>query len=358
MNKKTIIQNEALAELLKHKRCTAKLGTGVGKTRLGINHMSTQYHDTAMFLVAAPRTSVFKSWKDELLELGYVDMIPHITFVTYRSLATLDLNMFDVVYLDEVHNLKHSHFETLENYNNKILGLTGTYPKSEFSESGEMCKRFAPSVYEYNVNDAVKDGLINDYLICVHKIPLNNYPYIQVKNFKVSEEQSYNYIRRKLEDPNTNKMDFIYAMKTMQGYKTKINYVKKLLTKIQNKCLIFVSYKYQADQVCTHSVYSGNSKSEVNLELFKQGAIKNLATVDQLSEGINIPNLKTGIITHSFANERKLAQKIGRFLRLNPNDKCIIHLLCYANTIDEIWCLKALESFDLNKIKFYNIKNG
>ena len=56
---------------------------------------------------------------------------------------------------------------------------------------------------------------------------------------------------------------------------------------------------------------------------------------------------------HSYANEKKLAQKIGRFLRLNPHEQSIVHVLCYSNTVDLDWCKQALKSFDKNKIFKY-----
>ena len=40
----------------------------------------------------------------------------------------------------------------------------------------------------------------------------------------------------------------------------------------------------------------------------------------------------------------------GRLLRLNPDDKAIVHILCYKDTIDEKWVIEALENFDQAKI--------
>jgi superfamily II DNA or RNA helicase len=85
--------------------------------------------------------------------------------------------------------------------------------------------------------------------------------------------------------------------------------------------------------------------------------ITKLSTVMQLNEGVNIPNLKQGIIMHAYGNERKAAQRIGRLLRLNPDDKAIVHILCYMDTVDEKWVKEALEGFDQTKIiwKDFNI---
>ena len=94
--------------------------------------------------------------------------------------------------------------------------------------------------------------------------------------------------------------------------------------------------------------------SKENLEMFSDGRINTLSCVLQLSEGVNIPNLKQGIILHAYGNERKSAQRIGRLLRLNPEDTSVCHILCYKDTIDETWVSNALEEFDQTKIRYYN----
>jgi hypothetical protein len=41
-------------------------------------------------------------------------------------------------------------------------------------------------------------------------------------------------------------------------------------------------------------------------------------------------------------------------LRLNPNDKSTIHILCYMGTVDEKWVKEALNGFDDSKIIWKN----
>ena len=57
---------------------------------------------------------------------------------------------------------------------------------------------------------------------------------------------------------------------------------------------------------------------------------------------------------HAYGNNRKSTQRIGRLLRLNPDDKAVIHILCYKNTVDVKWVKEALESFDQTKISWYD----
>jgi superfamily II DNA or RNA helicase len=146
-------------------------------------------------------------------------------------------------------------------------------------------------------------------------------------------------------------------MKAMMEYPSKELYTKKLMESIQTKCIIFANTQAQADRLCNYSYHSGNKESEDNLLMFKEGKIDKLSTVLQLNEGVNIPNLKQGVIMHAYGNERKAAQRIGRLLRLNPDDKAIVHILCYMDSIDEKWVKEALENFDQTKIiwKDFNI---
>ena len=55
---------------------------------------------------------------------------------------------------------------------------------------------------------------------------------------------------------------------------------------------------------------------------------------------------------HSYGNEKKASQKIGRALRLNKDELATIHVLCYADTVDELWVESSLEEFDETKIRW------
>ena len=130
------------------------------------------------------------------------------------------------------------------------------------------------------------------------------------------------------------------------------------MKEIEDKCIVFCNTQAQADRICKYSVHSENPDAEHNLEMFKRDKITELSCVLQLNEGVNVPDLKAGIILHSYGNERKASQRIGRLLRLNPDDKANVHILCYKDTVDEKWVKEALESFDQSKIvwKDYGVK--
>jgi len=352
------IQKIALNKALEHKRCSLALSGGTGKTLIGLQHMAKHSSDSK-FLVVAPKKSIFQSWKDDAVKFNFEYLLKQITFCTYLSLPKQKPD-FHTIYLDECHSLKLNHNEVLSKFNGSILGLTGTPPKHPHSEKSFMIDKYCPVIYSYNTDEAVDHKILNDYRIVVHYVNLDLNNNIKVTKpgitWMTSEVRLYNYWTARV-DSSVGKMKQIAAiqrMKAMQLFVSKENKARELLNSIgeYNKCLCFASTQEQTAKICPATYHSNNKFSEKNLEAFKSGTLKKLCAVEQLSEGINIPNLKYGIIMHSYGNERKASQKIFRFLRLNPDEQSTVHILCFKNTIDEQWVKSALEDFNQDKITY------
>ena len=351
---RTDVQSEAVESLLKSKRSGVAVSMGVGKTLIGLKHLDSL--SAAKVLVVAPKKSIFQSWKDEMVKHSMQHLESSVTFSTYISLNKQDLN-YDVVYLDECHNLLPSHEPWLDKFQGKIVGLTGTPPKFERSTKGKLVNKFCPIRYSYFVDDAISDGILNDYKIVVHMLKLGTAKNImaggKTRKWPTSELESYSYWCDRIErsmNPNETMMLRIQRMKAMMSYPSKEVYAKKLFDSITDKCILFANTQQQAEKLCKHSYHSENPDSEDNLLKFKVGVISKLSAVLQLNEGVNIPELRQGIILHAYGNERKSSQRIGRLLRLNPNETAIVHILCYEGTVDESWVKSALSVFDQTKI--------
>lgn len=355
---KDIIQEEAFQAIKDQNRSTAAIGMGVGKTLLGLKYIDFTTGPDDKVLVAAPKVSIFKSWIDEAYIHGYVHLLDRIKFTTYLSLKK-QAHDYKLLVLDEVHSLKFSHEFWLNFFPGKILGLTGTPPVKKFSERGKMVKTYCPVVYKYIVDEAVDDKILNDYRIYVHYIKLDKAKNIERINrktnrpFYVSEQDNYNYWCRMVDEAetkSTEKNARLMRMKVLQDCKSKETKTKELMSHIHDKCIIFANTKVQADRICKTSYHTGNVNSEQNLEDFKSGKQKKLSCVLQLVEGVNVPDLKQSIILHAYGNERKFAQRFGRNLRLMVTEMATVHLLCYADTIDEEWVESALKPFNPDKI--------
>jgi len=360
---KDTIQDAALTAIGDYKKSGVAVSMGVGKTLLGLKHMDKFYNENVSYLIVAPKKTIFKSWKDDIKKHKMEHLMPHITIVTYKSLVKLIPGDYDIIYLDEAHSLKYSHKSWLLEYEKlggKILGLTGTYPIYKNTEKGQMCRYFCPKVYTYSTDDAIDDNILNDYKIYVHQLYLDGNPTIEIENpkgenFFTSEAKSYAYWDNRVygaNSPQQQQMTRIQRMKALQNFPSKEAYAAKLLTKVTKKTIVFANTQEQADRLCTHSVHSKNKNSDKNLELFKTGKIMILSAVEQLSEGVTIPNLETGIIMHSYANNKSTSQKLGRFLRLNPTERSTVHILCYVNSIDKEWVTSALAHLEQSKIEW------
>jgi superfamily II DNA or RNA helicase len=367
MSKREQIQNEALEIAKKYTRCGLAISMGVGKTYIGIKHMDwylKNVNPDAKFLVVAPKKSIFNSWFDDMNKFGMSYLLDRVTITTYLSLQKQSL-AYDVLYLDECHSLLYSHELWLNSFGNKIIGLTGTPPRYKDSEKGKMVSKFCPILYTYITDDAVEDQILNDYRITVHPVNLSRLSVYTVKTktktWTTSEYNNYQYQCKALMGATNPKSEMYFRIMRMRGlmeYPSKESYAKKLADTIKGKCIIFCNTQDQADRMCEHSYHSGNPNSEDNLELFKNGSITRLSCVLQLNEGINIPDLDSAILLHSYGNERKAAQRIGRVLRLTPDKVADVHILMYHETIDKKWVEKALEDFDSEKITYKNVHNN
>jgi len=358
------VQEKALNLAINNKRCGLGISMGVGKTRIGIQHLQANYNPFVKALVVVPKLSVQEAWVNELEKMNLTDKLTdHIEYSTYLSINKHNPNNYDVVYLDECHSLLDNHESFLNAYTGKILGLTGTPPKRKGTEKYRMVQKYCPIIYNFTVDEATDSNILNNYKIIVHKLNLSGLSTLGKVNkttggnWYTTEKKDYEYFTQRVVDAATQKQKqfaAIMRMKAMMEYPTKESYALGLIKNISEKCIIFANTQKQADRMCKHSYHSKNNNSEDNLELFRDGRIDKLSCVLQLSEGVTIPGLKQGIIMHAYGNERKTAQRIGRLLRLNPTETATCHILCYENTVDEKWVDSALSGFDSTKITRYN----
>lgn len=363
MSKRETIQQDALAVAVRNKRVGLGISMGVGKTLIGLRYLE-HFQNLNMgklnVLVVAPKLSIFDSWKSDSEKFSIP--LDNVTFTTYLSLNKHNPSDYDLLIMDECHSLLPSHRAFLGMFNGRILGLTGTPPRYAKSDKGQIVQEYCPILYKYITDDAVEDDILNDYRIIVHRMLLSESDSLLVKTkkgqFYTSEKRNYDYWTKRILNASSKKEEQIASvmrMRAMMDFKTKEIYARNLLRDIEDKCIVFCNTQEQADRICKYSYHSTNPDSEHNLQRFKDGKIVELSCVLQLNEGINIPELRAGIILHAYGNERKSSQRIGRLLRLNPDDTAIVHILCYMDTVDERWVHEALKDLDPRKIKYHQV---
>ena len=356
------IQQEALGAVLSCRKAGLHVSMGVGKTYIGL-----QYIDKigGKVLVVAPKITIFDSWKNDARKFNLEHLLNNITFTTYISFTKHNPKDYNITILDEAHNTKESHDDFLSNFTGRILGLTGTPPKYTYGEKGMMMEQYYPIKYSYTVDEAVDESILNDYRIYVHQIPLGTANDLLVgkspKTFYTSEIKNYRWLLSQVESAYSDKQRFmkrIFLLNALKQFKSKLYFVDFITKRVpkEEKCLLFANTTEQADAICGYSHHSKNNRlvNDENLKMFASGKITRLSAVEQLSEGVTVANLKHIVIMHSYGNEKKASQKIGRALRLNRDEVASVHVLCFRDTIDESWVAKSLEDFDISKIKWIN----
>lgn len=359
------LQQEALIEACRFRRSGLNLSVGFGKTKIGLMYLERAGGNT---LIVVPKLDIIKSWKDDAVKFGLEDVVDRCTFTTYLSLHKYSPKDYQNLILEEAHNTKYSHERFLSEFEGNILGLTGTPPVWKNSEKGQMMVKYYPIRYTYSTDEAVEDNILNDYSIYVHFIPLSTTKDLKIEytkggkrsHFYTSEKDQYDYASRQIDTAITDKQKMyanINRINKLKQFNSKEHYTLALTEQInqEEKVIIFCNTIEQAEKMCTYAHHSKLKESP--LEDFKQGHITRLSCVEQLSEGINIPNLKHAVLMHTYSGSSpKAKQKFGRLMRLPTDQTATIHILCYENTVDERWVYDNLKNFNKEKIKL--IKDG
>ena len=71
MTNREIVQEDALNIAIKNKRCGLGISMGVGKTRIAIEHLYSNYNPLITALVVIPKLSIKDAWEEELKQDSY-----------------------------------------------------------------------------------------------------------------------------------------------------------------------------------------------------------------------------------------------------------------------------------------------
>jgi superfamily II DNA or RNA helicase len=297
-------------------------------------------------LVSYPNVSIRQSWFDDASKFD-ID-ISNVVFTTHLSLSKHNPDDFDVVIVDEIHDVSENQWEYLKEFK-CIKGLTGTPPKRG-SEKAKYMYSFAPIVYEKKLNETV--GKTNkDYEIIVHLIQPSDKKDIPLKGGRYwSEKAKIQFFENKYQMSYAFR-DMLMLIKSVQGSKTKFDYFPRLVGTM-DRALLFLETTEQCDKLPYPSYHSKNSNSEANLERFQSGEVNFLSSISQLKAGITFPNVEKCIILHCYSSNTKTHQRIARCLNYLPDAKATIHIICLDDTRDVEWAKKGLQEFDQSKIKW------
>lgn len=353
-------QEKALQLFVASERGVLNMATGTGKTRIALNILRTLFEQDEIdtVIVCAYGNDLLDQWRKEILSIRKlvpntlrvlrhyrehreiqnftVDPIDAILLVSHepvahvlRRLTGQQGNRTLLIY-DEVHALgSPENRRRLRGLSEKIrfrLGLSAT-PERMYDKEGNdfIANHVGPVLMTFDLDRAIKRGIL---------APFDYHPLSFELTSSDRERITAIHARRKaLEAEGTPMSEIDLWIQLARVHKTSkaklpvfaefIEQHKQLL----ERCIIFVETMEYGKAVLEivhehrpdfHTYFSGEDSK--TLEKFASGDLECLITCHRLSEGIDIKSLNTVILFASDKARLETIQRIGRCLRVDPNN--------------------------------------
>jgi len=327
-----------------------------GKTRVAINALR-QLEDDLRVLIAYPEIKIEQAWLNAFTETDYH---PNVTFTTFRSLYKYIKESFDVFIIDEIHMLSENQIRNCEKIMNdcdKVMGLSGTI--SSWTRGVLRDDLGLRVIANYTIDQAIKEGVLPDYEINIHKVTLDRYI---KKRFgkRITTEKAYfnslsSYIEKLEEEGKETKYLRFARMRVIQKSIAKIEKTKQLIKKHEDdRLLVFCGQTSVADNLDIPSHHSKSSYRKM-FDDFVEGREKHLAVVRIGNTGVTYTPLNRVIMNYFDSNSENFTQKVNRCMSIeydNPDKKAIIDIISSNEPVELKWLRKALSFFDKTKIKY------
>lgn len=365
------------------------------KTTLKIISLMTDLLGKAplKILIIYPIETIKKSWTDDIEKWGYNP--EWFSFISTASLWKLAANpeFYDLIVMDEVQLFSSANLQEMKDLidagNQHILGLSGTISNQTAQEIRQTIN--LPILAEYTIENGIRDKVITDYEINVVMTKLDStYKYIQPSkkypNFKVTEAERYAYLTNQIEEikeetkryneavvlaaegtgqildyEDFKKVDLgllpIHRMHLLKKSHAKLTATKMLMDKFADqRILVFCGVTEIADKLGVPVYHSKNKDKEVK-DAFCRGEGNALVTVDMFEAGVTVKPINLAVLNSFDSNPENLAQRISRITGFeydSPDKIAVVYIIC-TNTIEKEWLVKALEFFDLTKVKYHEL---
>ena len=336
-----------------HDRGYYNLAMRFGKCKTTINLIDELLGDQCTLLIAYPDNKLKATWESECELWGYHN--PNITYVNFSSLKKYVDKSFDFFVIDEFHSASDNErdfaMEIMDNCNYN-LGLSGTVSVDTAFEWD------LEEIASYSTEDGIRDGILADYKITVHKVNLDNNILEKDKKGKLKTEkqryEAYTWVIDKIRNEGGNFMHLALARNRLsQSSIGKMNYLRKLLAYLGDKrVLIFTGLANVADEIGCAS-YHSKSKDDSGYTGFQEGKHNHLALAAMGKMGVTYTNLDSVILLNFTYNAEESSQILNRAIKLDYKGKVAdLHILC-LNEKPELKKIKeSLSMLDQSKITY------
>ena len=357
MTKQDELQEQFINKTLKffktNKAGYLDLAMRFGKCRTTIEVLKKMIKKNEWILIAYPDNKLKQTWMDEM-DLWKFNH-PNIEYVNFSSLKKHVGQTYDFVIIDEFHSCSENERELaikIIEAADHTLCLSGTI-SDDTRFDWEL-----QEIASYSTQDGIRDGILADYQITVHKVDLDDSVLTKDKKGKEkTEKQRYNgysWVIEKLKREGGNFMFMALARNRLsQSSIGKMTYLKALLHNMQDKrVIIFTGLANVADDIGCPS-YHSKSKNDDSYTGFQEGKHNHLALAAMGKMGVTYKDLDSVILLNFTYNAEESSQILNRAIKLDYHGKIAdLHILC-LNEAPELKKIKeSLSMLDSSKIKY------
>ena len=307
-------------------------------------------------LVGYPQVDIKNSWIDECKKLDYY---PNIEYSTFKSLHKVQDNKYDYIVFDESHLIPPDNIlpivSKIVKNNNKVILASGTY--SEDTLLNLKLSTGLQQIVNYSTDDAINDGIVNNFKVEVHLFELDNIKSVQFGGLKKWYSTDYKECQRmsKRVDESFGKdkmMIALFRMKMINSCQSLIRNVQQWIKNNPDKRFILFTGDEKVGMNYNIPMFNSKSKNNDVLKDFQEYRSNSLCLIKKGGTGVTYEGLDTILITDINSNSETLEQRCGRSLLFEEGKESVVHIFCSTENFQLRWLESSLKSINPDRISY------
>jgi len=392
-------QEKAIESLIANKgNGILSMATGSGKTITALAYAVRQLKETTrlFILISCPYQHLADQWADEAIKFGFTPLLAYQSRNSWESDLSnrvLDYNLKNrnnVVLIttqstlitehmqhclsrikgpalfiaDEAHHLGATQSQNnLPPVFSFRVGLSAT-PERWFDDNGTKAIQdyFGPTVFEFSLEDAIKEGCLSKYYYYPTLVELNEQELEQYEALTLKIARLMGGDDKAIEDPRIEAL-LRQRANILNQASNKIPELRELIKNYPEiDHALFYCSPGQIDTVVNvlgielgvrihpFTVEEPREERRRLLNSFDSGEIQGLVAIRCLDEGVDVPATRIAFLMASSSNPREFIQRRGRVLRKAPGKKhAIIHDMITVASLKPDSCAYNIERNILKK---------
>ena len=307
-------------------------------------------------LVGYPNVDIKNSWISECEKLDYY---PKITYSTFKSLHKVQDNKYDFMVMDEAHSIPPDNtlpiVAKIVKNNDKVILASGTY-----SEETLLNLKFSTGLQQivnYSTDDAIKDGIVNDFKVEVHLFKLDNTKSVQFGGLKKWYSTDYKECQRMSKKVDNSfgqekMVAALFRMKMINSCQSLVRNVQQWIKDNPDKRFILFTGDEKVGMNYNIPMFNSKSKNNDVLKDFQEYRSNSLCLIKKGGTGVTYEGLDTILITDINSNSETLEQRCGRSLLFEEGKESVVHIFCSTEEFQMRWLESSLKSVNPDRINY------